>query len=93
VACPSSYRSIEKFGGFFPKFIRPRRSQSAPRRNLLELKSRDIEFIKHTVNTIQNPLPSFQKEQDHSKALRTIELHEIPLQHIVKLFKEFDIDI
>jgi len=43
-----------------------------------------------TVNTIQNLSPSFQKEQDRSKTLRTIELHEIPLQHIVKLFEEFD---
>jgi len=45
VACPSSYRSIEKFWWLLSKVYRPRRSQSVPRRNLFELKSRNIKII------------------------------------------------
>jgi len=53
-----------------------------------------IQTIRCCVYLIEakNLLPSFQKEQDCSKTLRTIELHKISLQHIVELFKEFDID-
>ena len=47
-----SYRNIEKFWWLLSEVYRPRRSQSVPRRNLFELKSRDIEFIQVIVQKI-----------------------------------------
>ena len=52
MACPSSLSQYKEVLVTSFRVIRPKRSQSVPRGNLFELKSRDIEIIRVIVQKI-----------------------------------------